>query len=502
MKKIAMILAAAALAFTACQDPEEKLPVIDVKMTSFVFKASENASLNNDVEGTISETAVSVVLPYGTDVTALVPTIEVSDDATISINDAPYVAGTPIDFTTPVDFLVSANAKSNKLYTVTCTEATPVSFTKVAETVASVISGGPVMEINPKNNLPYFVTLNKVPSGTSTMNVPVLFGYNGAGTIDSLAVLSEFKADGQTLAFGVDGTAYSSFYENGKKTSVVKYDGTTVSYLGESQSIVKCNTSQSNANGLCVFGPNDIYLASFSNAAGSSIARRDLNLCHWDGTDWTQEIGIPGRASGTYAYANVFASAAGKTYLMIYNQNKHDVSLYSFAAGKAGAESTLVENLKLKNPQGEEATSINLYSPTMTVGPDGKIYLLFAANYVTGAAYEYSPAVTVYNPATGESSLLGGVMTDIDISKSRTMDIAISPDGLPYVVYASSDDASNPMLRYFDKKTYQWSDPVKLSEDEADEVNIAFAANGVGYVSYSNETNDSLVVMQDTASLE
>lgn len=70
----------------------------------------------DDVEGVIDEFSktVTVQMPEGTDVTELVPTIEVSEGATVS-----PASGEAQDFTNPVSYTVTAQNGTTAVYTVT-----------------------------------------------------------------------------------------------------------------------------------------------------------------------------------------------------------------------------------------------------------------------------------------------------------------------------------------------------------------------------------------------
>jgi hypothetical protein len=82
-------------------------------ITAFAFQA-----LTPVATGTINEAAKAITLtvPYGTNVTALVPTIAISAEATI----AP-VSGAAQNFTNPVQYTVTAEDDSQQTYTVTVT---------------------------------------------------------------------------------------------------------------------------------------------------------------------------------------------------------------------------------------------------------------------------------------------------------------------------------------------------------------------------------------------
>ena len=91
--------------------------------TVTVAKSSEKSILSfklsgfdPEVDGTIDETnhTVYAVVPDGTDLTKLMPTITVSDDATYIPNSDGYV-----DFTNPVTYTITAEDGSTQDYTIT-----------------------------------------------------------------------------------------------------------------------------------------------------------------------------------------------------------------------------------------------------------------------------------------------------------------------------------------------------------------------------------------------
>jgi eukaryotic-like serine/threonine-protein kinase len=82
------------------------------KITSFIFTASSNPSLQSDVFGTISADSIKVILPFGTPLTNLVPTINISG---ASISPAGLVK---LDFSSPVTYMVRAKDSTIHTYTV------------------------------------------------------------------------------------------------------------------------------------------------------------------------------------------------------------------------------------------------------------------------------------------------------------------------------------------------------------------------------------------------
>lgn len=111
----------AAVAFTGwqCSDddsaPEEPAKSTGKSITSFKFSA-----LAPVVTATIDEAAktIAATVPAGTSITALVPTVDISEEATV----AP-ASGAAQNFTTPVTYTVTAEDGSKQAYTVTVTVA-------------------------------------------------------------------------------------------------------------------------------------------------------------------------------------------------------------------------------------------------------------------------------------------------------------------------------------------------------------------------------------------
>lgn len=130
--------------------------------------------------GTVNNTnhTVALTVPYGTDVTSLTPTIAVSAGATIS-----PTSGTATDFTSPVDYTVTAeDTTTTQVYAVTVTveEATPISVTDSA-------AGS--------DSLSIVVTLDVADSGAGTdtvseqIAVPVSDSGNGSETISESSII-------------------------------------------------------------------------------------------------------------------------------------------------------------------------------------------------------------------------------------------------------------------------------------------------------------------------
>ena len=114
---IIIMFSITAIFTTGCSKNEDMAvtPVADnnKKITSFVFLLAENPIAVN-ILGTINEDTktITALMPPGTDITALLPAIEIASNSQVSPN-------TPQDFTNPVAYTVSAEDGSEVVYTAT-----------------------------------------------------------------------------------------------------------------------------------------------------------------------------------------------------------------------------------------------------------------------------------------------------------------------------------------------------------------------------------------------
>lgn len=101
------------------QDGSTQTYIVTVNVAESSEKAILSFKLSGfdpEVDGTINETnhTVYAVVPNGTDLTTLMPTITVSDRATYNPDSGSYV-----DFTNPVTYTVTAEDGSTQDYTIT-----------------------------------------------------------------------------------------------------------------------------------------------------------------------------------------------------------------------------------------------------------------------------------------------------------------------------------------------------------------------------------------------
>lgn len=95
----------------------------DTTIASFTFPQSLNAGLPSDVSGTIQDNTISVTVPSGTRVNALVAEFA-TNQSTVRANGTVQQSGvTACDYSSPVTFAVTAASGASREYTVTVTIA-------------------------------------------------------------------------------------------------------------------------------------------------------------------------------------------------------------------------------------------------------------------------------------------------------------------------------------------------------------------------------------------
>jgi len=115
------------------------------EINSYKFEEVANAALSSDVIGTVDFGAhtVALTVPYGTNLTALVATFELSASAAAKIGSTEQVSGTTAnDFTSPVTYTVTAEDSSTQDWVVTVTVAIgPLHHFNITGYPATVIAG-------------------------------------------------------------------------------------------------------------------------------------------------------------------------------------------------------------------------------------------------------------------------------------------------------------------------------------------------------------------------
>jgi formylglycine-generating enzyme required for sulfatase activity len=114
-----MVGIAGILLIAACPIPNAPVSSEDKDLTAFSFTATDNTALSADVTGTISGTDIDLIVPYGTDVTALVATFTTTG-VSVSVGGTVQTSGvTENDYTIPLTYTVTAEDSTTRDYTLT-----------------------------------------------------------------------------------------------------------------------------------------------------------------------------------------------------------------------------------------------------------------------------------------------------------------------------------------------------------------------------------------------
>jgi photosystem II stability/assembly factor-like uncharacterized protein len=93
------------------------------EITAFSFRSDDNPLLSGDVTGVINGAAISITVPYGTDVTGLIADFS-SSGTSVAVGSAVQTSRTTVnDFTGPTTYTVTAADSSTREYTATVTIA-------------------------------------------------------------------------------------------------------------------------------------------------------------------------------------------------------------------------------------------------------------------------------------------------------------------------------------------------------------------------------------------
>jgi len=146
-----LVILLSAMLFNGCKKKDSFLPKGTAKeITRFDFTETLNSALDKNYVGVINGLSIAVAVPYGTDVTKLKPTIEVSAGATISSSKKSEDEN---DFSSTQTYTVKAQDNSTQDYKITVTKATADDITLYSWKLKSVTKDGvksttPTTDIN------------------------------------------------------------------------------------------------------------------------------------------------------------------------------------------------------------------------------------------------------------------------------------------------------------------------------------------------------------------
>lgn len=290
LKLYVLVLFTVALVFKSCTDEFGDGLVTDVSVNIEAFAV-------NGIVGEIDqlEDKITVILPYGTNVTAVVPQVVVAEGAIVT-----PVIGTTVNFTNPVEYTVK-NGNIYKKYEVTVKSENPIK---------SFVINGQSAEIN---NTSKTITLT-LPEGTNfSALTPVIELATGVSISPASGSVVDFA---NPVNFNVTNGIMSEVYV---ATVAAPISGPQIAFIGtEATRSLLSNLDEIAASDWLFNRYSGAKYISFAEvAAGVSLDNFDVIWWHFDSA-----VDLPAEATSSAVLARI------QNYLI----NGGNILLTSFAS--------------------------------------------------------------------------------------------------------------------------------------------------------------------------
>lgn len=486
MKQNLKLMAIAAVFLTAaissCK-PESanggKTEVPEPAMVSFKFELAKNASaLSADAVGELKGNDVAVSLPATANLTVLVATFEVAEGNVVKVNGVKQESGVTVnDFTNPVDYIVTnSDGTKNTLYTVKVNGVK--GKWKLAGTYAELPLNNAKMKVNKANGKPYILFKEKSVTGkpSESANKLTLLQFDGAGfaTVGKAGFSETVNSSEFDVDFGPSGIPYVTYATSAKRSAVaLKYDGKDWNY------VVKDSISdmQSTKLNISVAADNNIVLTQVNTKSKNcAFGRNNFVVSASDGSKWDNALVEPIQVNPIYNAVSV-ASGNAVYSALIYRKTVAGVNYGHEVLKYADGIWTSLR----KNYVHSGATGTGIFvAPDIKAASDGVVYLMTPDNAEDNAVYHFR--VERYIPETKAWEAVGAPIPYVHGDRHDMAKLGIAPDGTPYLVYYDTKNTT-VFSTYFDKETKQWSEPVKVIENESiNDLCFVFSSNGFGYI--------------------
>lgn len=301
---------------TSCSDDDDDAPA-PVEANILSFKVT-NAGQSGDVsvDGAINGKAITIAVPYETDVTKLIGEVVVSEGATVTPN-----FGTELDFSEARNFVVS-NGDAENIYSVNVTKADPDSAVLQAIQFSSVSTGEDYETVVDLISQTVTVTYNTLQSNNVVVK-SIEYGPNGA--VSSLKAEDELDLAVSDLVITISFGGEDKVYDVVTEVTSAGFDADkTVTFMDKSSlaglvpSEIADNASRgADYNGQYVFVPsrtngNHIY---YYDVTASVFEAKELSMTNVSGGTWAiSDVKTVGEA----IYACNMVMAASEKEFKVY----------------------------------------------------------------------------------------------------------------------------------------------------------------------------------------
>jgi outer membrane protein assembly factor BamB len=309
------------LLFDNCKKEHAKSSLKDIK--TFVFQMAANPSLKADIAATINQTTdtINIGLPQGTNLTSLTPTITYDG---VSISPG---SNTPANFSTSLQYTVTAQDGSTKSYTVV---ASLLSSAKAITSFAFLVANNAQLSSNVSGIIANDTIRVYIAPGTNLTNLAPTITYTGTQVNPGNNIAQNFSNPVRYIVTAQDGSAVNYTVIVGYNVTV--YLGSTDDYLyaldaGTGALLWKAatngpiNSSPTVAGSKVYVGSDDGYLYAFDAATGA-LRWKAMTQGPVEGNPTVSGgmVYVDNNSSGEYTTSNLtaFDTAAGNQQ-WIYN---------------------------------------------------------------------------------------------------------------------------------------------------------------------------------------
>lgn len=463
------------------------------ELASIVFKAADNSALDEDIAPEAIAPEMIVRVPSAAFRQELKISVEAGLNDAIKINGEKVESGATVAVDTqfPIDIVVSDEISGvSQTYVLKVGKILQNLWTTAGIYTNSEVGTYVDLAVDAASDVPYVVigetTYDPETGKAVTKDMPTVLVYKD-GTFAPLGANKFLECQTSYSNIDViDGIPYVAFQDAGAPTknrlSCVVYKDGEWSFVGERGCMAKI-TGISYYRFAMKLDPVTKYpvVAEGVNEAINGLAKRDLGVSVFNGSEWDANKPVNGRTQ-TYCYNQKLARSADALYLLAANQNEKTFSFYQY---KDKNWTVMQSDLVI-----EGVTDICTYFADIECDSKGNVYAAIGDNssghYLCNIyKYDGTAFVKAFNPIPNAT---------FDNTTDQWC-LTFDSNDNPVVAYISdpAEDAERTVkVVTIDPETKNWAEPFDFGEAAKTYVSAGRATNGSIYVAYSTTNSDAV----------
>jgi hypothetical protein len=416
-------------------------PDMATSFTSYQFEASNNTELSSDVTGIIDivKHTISLTVPYDTDITSLVATFTLPDNATAKIGTTSQESGvTANDFTKPVIYTITAKGEEylTQDWIVTVIFAQPIRYV--------AINGHD--DHDGSEEAPWLTiqhALDTIPESGTIKVKPGVYYESIIFPFDKAIVLESVEGKDKTTVLGMNGSATVTTDSCPEGTAL---EGLTISHLSSGEGLGIYNNGPLTVSS-CIISNNNfqIYGGGIYHHNGSLT----INSCMItnNSTDYYGG-GICNKYGDVFLDACIISANTASQAGGIYNEGNMIITSSEISDNYAYSDGGGIRN------NGTITISFSTISHnSSTLGGGIENYnTLDMTSSIISENYAYSKAAGIY--LASETNVTIGGENSTDVANFNTFEsnykIGSSPTAEDHIVNLSGDCHMDYPYNYFD----------------------------------------------------